>query len=404
MRHVGNNLAGYLEGALPPAARERVERHVASCGRCRAELAEMRAAGLALTEAGRAAPVPAHDDALWSRVHSEIQAAPPVRPFMPRWALPGAAALAAAAIAAVLVVRPGSVPAPVSGRPQMVAKAPAPVSKPGTPRVASVPEIQPSPVIAAPTATFSPPTRVGPRKVMVPTDRVPRTRLLEAPTVPAERDAAGGAAASGNRMVTSETPEAVPPAAPLGALDAPMATASATPPAPLPAKSGVLAYHDDTPAAMGAPAASKPAAEASPAAPPAGFGGGQAPTAAPSLRMQSRRAATADRSLAKDEAGVPLFAEARADLEAGNVRQAAQRYARALAAGLPPAQAREAHIALGDIAVDEKDDASAARHYAAALAIAPDAGLSARLARVRERLDHAAAQDDPAPTAPVAPK
>jgi hypothetical protein len=125
--------------------------------------------------------------------------------------------------------------------------------------------------------------------------------------------------------------------------------------------------------------------------------------------MEYQRAETADRlKTAEGRGGGSRLAEARADLKAGRARPAAPHFARAIAAGLPPAEAREAHIALGDIAVNEKDDASAARHYAAAIAIAPDAGLSARLSKARERLDdataHAPAAQPPTPAAPAAPK
>jgi Flp pilus assembly protein TadD len=57
--------------------------------------------------------------------------------------------------------------------------------------------------------------------------------------------------------------------------------------------------------------------------------------------------------------------------------------------GLPPTQARIAHIRLGDAAVKRKDDATALKEYTAAVEIAKDGSLLTRLGGVYDRLGSA---------------
>ena len=89
--------------ARPDAARStRVSRHLASCPRCRAELAEIRALG----DAARRAPAPPIDGDAWDRIAAERRGGarvllpihdPPRAASRPRWVVAAAAAVAIAA-------------------------------------------------------------------------------------------------------------------------------------------------------------------------------------------------------------------------------------------------------------------------------------------------------------------
>lgn len=93
-------LEEYLDGELQGAPREAVEAHLASCGDCRRELAELRR----LEEVLRAVPAGAAPDA--DRFVADVRA----RSGRPRWGWIAAAAAAAltAGLAAVLATRPAA--------------------------------------------------------------------------------------------------------------------------------------------------------------------------------------------------------------------------------------------------------------------------------------------------------
>ena len=107
MKHVVDDLSALLDGALEPAARREVEAHLAACPACRGEQRRIEGALRALARLP-AAPEPSPHFA--ARLAARL-ADPPRRgwPGLPaawRWRLAvPAAGLAAAAVAAVLVVR-----------------------------------------------------------------------------------------------------------------------------------------------------------------------------------------------------------------------------------------------------------------------------------------------------------
>lgn len=110
-----NKLAALTSNALPEALAARVERHLQSCPDCLSEWAAQQRMAEALRAASPtlAAPSPF----LWERLQSaiEAEAAPrtPARPPLRRLAPLGSLALAGAAAAAILVLRP-QVPATTS--------------------------------------------------------------------------------------------------------------------------------------------------------------------------------------------------------------------------------------------------------------------------------------------------
>jgi len=107
MKHVVDDLSALLDGALDPAERRAVEAHLAACAACRAEHGRLRGALLAL---GRLPPPPEPSPWFASRLAARLAAEPPrgllgrLATWPWRLALP-AGGLAAAALAAVLVVR-----------------------------------------------------------------------------------------------------------------------------------------------------------------------------------------------------------------------------------------------------------------------------------------------------------
>lgn len=82
-------LGVYALDAVDPDERERIERHIADCPRCRAEVAEHREVAGFLSHSGATAP-----EGVWDRIASELApAAPPMRMAI----LPNGSAAAAAA-------------------------------------------------------------------------------------------------------------------------------------------------------------------------------------------------------------------------------------------------------------------------------------------------------------------
>src|SRR5215472_15310770 len=65
-------LPAYGTGHLNAAERDLVERHLANCERCRAEVAQWRVIGGALAETYRAIPPAPAQDQLWQRVRSRL--------------------------------------------------------------------------------------------------------------------------------------------------------------------------------------------------------------------------------------------------------------------------------------------------------------------------------------------
>jgi len=107
-------IAGYAEGGLAPAARQRAERHLAGCAFCRQQVAAL------VVLSGQ--DVPEVSPELFSRAMRLAEDAAP-RVAATRWVI-AAAAMACLTLAVLPLVRPGAMPVP---RPQ------APVSTSATP-------------------------------------------------------------------------------------------------------------------------------------------------------------------------------------------------------------------------------------------------------------------------------
>lgn len=111
-RHPETELVPYLRGELRAEEQEAVSRHLQECATCRLSLEETRRVFEAL-RAGR--PSPPEPD--WRRYRAELRSKLAER-SAPRWSwtaprlLPIAATAAVAALALVLVLRPGTAPSP----------------------------------------------------------------------------------------------------------------------------------------------------------------------------------------------------------------------------------------------------------------------------------------------------
>jgi anti-sigma factor RsiW len=112
MRHPETELIPYLRGELPAEDRAAVSGHLRDCAACRVSLEEMRSALEALCSERPAPPEPD-----WRRFRAELRAKLAER-SVPRWnwglprLVPIAATAAVAAIALVLMLRPGVSPPP----------------------------------------------------------------------------------------------------------------------------------------------------------------------------------------------------------------------------------------------------------------------------------------------------
>lgn len=129
-RRVRRRLYDYLEGALPPASRARIDGHLMRCARCHEELEHLRTA-IGLLSSGSRRPSDARGEEFWAlfpdRVMTEISRRRPVRRvpvlgILRSWlASPGrrtAMAGAAAVLLLALLVPPAIVrePEPAPGR------------------------------------------------------------------------------------------------------------------------------------------------------------------------------------------------------------------------------------------------------------------------------------------------
>lgn len=380
-RHETENLVGYLDGGLSEPARERVERHLASCARCRAALAELRAAQAALEAAGADAPAPSHNADLWARVRAEIAPAPRVRTGRrPLWALAGGAVgfAAAAASLALWLARPAPKPM-ITAEPPPAAHAPAPAQRPQpAPRPRDrqdireakppPPEAEPRPMPAGP-----PRTRPEPRRLarLEPPPETPM-RAVPPPAPPVDR-----------------TP--TPAAEPAPPVDAPAPAALNNEVRTLKAAPQAEAHDEPAPATPAAPAP----------APLAGGFGGQRPApraAAPRERMALRGAPApatdaaeasptkASRQMKATLEGQRAFQRANVAMAQGRASEAMAAYREALTEGVTPTEARVAHLRLGDAAVRAGDDETARAEFTAAVEIAKDAETLNRLGAVYERL------------------
>lgn len=118
-RRLAPALVDYADGALTPAARARVEHHLAGCARCAETVAALSEVPAALRE-----PAPARDDAFWAAQRQRVMQAidsgerpaparAPLVGFDWRLALPVAAA-AAIALAGYLSLRAPQTPGEVA--------------------------------------------------------------------------------------------------------------------------------------------------------------------------------------------------------------------------------------------------------------------------------------------------
>lgn len=110
-------LGAYLDGGLDAGDARWTERHLATCGRCQAEVAQLRRIKALVAEAG-AVPEPdwtGFFPGIVRGIQDEQRAPEPAlrsaRRWWPRWAM-GGAALATAGLAAVLFWQGGRVPLP----------------------------------------------------------------------------------------------------------------------------------------------------------------------------------------------------------------------------------------------------------------------------------------------------
>jgi anti-sigma factor RsiW len=108
LKHATSELSAYLDGALDPAARARVEAHLEACPGCRTERDRLRAA-LALLARVPAppAPSPAFEQRFYARLATERAEARERRGLLDRatwrWLAPGLAGAAATAAVALYV-------------------------------------------------------------------------------------------------------------------------------------------------------------------------------------------------------------------------------------------------------------------------------------------------------------
>jgi len=97
-------ITALVDGELPPAEREELERHLAGCPACR----EARAAEEAVAARLRAAPRPALPDGFAAAVMAKVGAERPKGRVIPLWPLVAAATAVAAAVVAMIAVGPGA--------------------------------------------------------------------------------------------------------------------------------------------------------------------------------------------------------------------------------------------------------------------------------------------------------
>jgi anti-sigma factor RsiW len=98
MDHPTTDLIAYLTGELPPAARERVDSHLAACAECRGQRDAFRTL-LAGLRAGAPAPPEVH----WGRWRADLRRRVEARTARRRWWVGPLPAAAAVGVAAALV-------------------------------------------------------------------------------------------------------------------------------------------------------------------------------------------------------------------------------------------------------------------------------------------------------------
>lgn len=101
-RHVKEQLASYLDGELPAAERQRVERHLAACEACRIDCDQVRT-GMWMIGALPLVPAPA---AIWNAIDAAAHQTRPRAEWL-RFRIPALAAVLIVAIAAILYLTVG---------------------------------------------------------------------------------------------------------------------------------------------------------------------------------------------------------------------------------------------------------------------------------------------------------
>lgn len=106
MRHgsVRRQMSAYLDGDLSPAAVARLERHLATCGECRGELASLRRVVDWLHELPSEEPSPALAQSVFARIEAEGASSSRFVPAIRRWLETGWTAPLAAAAAGLLAL------------------------------------------------------------------------------------------------------------------------------------------------------------------------------------------------------------------------------------------------------------------------------------------------------------
>ena len=187
-------LMPFSEGALDTGAADRLNKHLASCARCREELAAISAAAQTL----RAAEIPAMEPSgdLWSRVRREIEPQAAPTPLRQVRSFQAASAMAAAAVLLFFVLIRPPFPEERAALNETVKRtAPGTIGK----RAAKAPRRTPSPAVAPETVDERPVKALRPAR-----------RSVAAPRTPAKHDRAQVA----NRIAPLSRPAEPSPAPP----------------------------------------------------------------------------------------------------------------------------------------------------------------------------------------------
>jgi Flp pilus assembly protein TadD len=378
MQHPNHKLVGFLEGSLPESERAEVERHLAACPVCRAELGGLSAAGRALREAADRVARPEFDPALWSKVRAQVAPPRPRRLLNLRWAA-ASGGLAATAVAAMLIyvnggrfnVPPDETPdasSPVSG---VEPKGRAPALKDGR---AVAPPAEPRPRPSTPSL----PAPVRERPSGAPTNRAPVARVPTFP-MPGGNVPPGAPpdAAKEKRALTAPAMAELPVAAEATPGAAPKA-ASGLPSMAPPEEAKVAAAPKETPAA----GAARPEAPQPPGAERVGA------LAAPKASASDR-----DAAYKMDKGGSQGLAPraqryiAEAEMARRNNQRAAEAVYlnNAINAGLTGEDLRAARLRLGDVFLQQGDATRALVEFREANRIRPGVDALNRIGIACER-------------------
>ena len=227
--HPIDDLSAFLDGELVPAERERVEAHLATCERCREELAELsQTVGLLRRLPAVAAPRSFAIDP------ASVAPPPPIRLYSPRYyalrqATGALAALFVCVLALTLVLGPAAQLAPAgAGQPATAAKSTG-AARAGVTTAQGGEAVRASAPGAADTASnAAAPAAVAARQTAA-TSAAPASALRGAP-VPAATPAA--AAGSGSGAPSAPAPPAAPAPAATSVPAAASAAGSALAPRP----------------------------------------------------------------------------------------------------------------------------------------------------------------------------